>query len=351
MKLRSEQKVSLFSWFASFGIILIGVWVVCLEKNTRDLVLENNKVVQRVQNLERENNFILQQMVKISKDNVDITSQVNKLTEITHKGISDLHNFTIQQHNAVLKLIRTNQEAIDIVNKKIPNPNLLPNLVKQVVSSVVKVTIQTDYDKWSGSGVFIAEDLILTAGHVVDNIAIEQNTDPEYLYKVGSPIEVELIDGTKLKVVDTYKEDVGITDLGLIKVKWPEFTICIVPEPTKPIPLVFGTAQVGEQVFAIGEPFEFFPTVTHGIISALNVDIKDDFWGEADLLQTDCPLNPGNSGCPLFNMKGEIVGICVGGYGAINQNSGVSFCVPSKICQKVIEKYLAIKALEEVSKE
>jgi len=287
--------------------------------------------------------YLLNQEVKLMNQSfVDVTNQITTF--------SDLYNFTIQQHKATLKLIRANREAIDIVNKKIPDPNLLPNLVKQVVSSVVKVTIQTDYNKWSGSGVFIAEDLILTAGHVVDNITIEQNTDPEYLYKVGSPIEVELIDGTKLKVVDTYKENIGITDLGIIKIEFPEISI---PEKPllKPTPLIFGTAQVGEQVFAIGEPFRFFPTVTCGIISALNVDIKDDFWGEANLLQTDCPLNPGNSGCPLFNMKGEIVGICVGGYGMINQNSGVSFCVPSKICQKVVEKYLAIKALEEVSKE
>jgi len=108
-----------------------------------------------------------------------------------------------------------------------------------------------------------------------------------------------------------------------------------------PKPSTFGTARVGEKVFAIGEPFGLFQTVSYGIVSALNVGI--DFFGEKNLLQTDTPTNPGNSGCPLFNMNGEITSIVVGGKRLAD---GITFCVPEDICRLVIDKYMAIRALD-----
>jgi S1-C subfamily serine protease len=271
----------------------------------------------------------------------EATSSFQRLADFSRRQLGDLSDFTIQQHNATLQLIRLNREAIDIVNSKIPDPNLLPKLAKQITPSIVKIEVNLGFDeftgeevRWSGSGVFVAPDLILTAGHVVDRVTIEQNADPEYIWKVGPPIVVKLVDGKELKVVDVYQADPNLTDLGLIRVSIPN-------DVNKPIPLIFGKVNVGEQVFAIGEPFGLFPTLTSGIASALNVDNEDNFWGKANLLQTDCSLNPGNSGCPLFNMRGEIVGICVGGVGVVQQSSGIGFCVPADICKQVLELYNA----------
>ncbi|MHA1883063.1 MAG: S1C family serine protease [Candidatus Thorarchaeota archaeon] len=207
----------------------------------------------------------------------------------------------------------------------------LPTLINQLTPSVVKIVVEDEYGGWSGSGVFIDDDLILTAGHVVD---IQESTQ--------TLIKVVLVDGTELEVVDYYMEDPTIADVGLVKVKWPEGV-------KKPAPLKLGgEVVVGDPVFAIGEPFGLFPTVTKGIVSALDVDLPDDFYGEADVLQTDCPLNPGNSGCPLFNMKGEIVGICVGGVGVVNQSSGIGFCIPADVCKLVVDKYFASRYLTTV---
>jgi S1-C subfamily serine protease len=267
-----------------------------------------------------------------------IVEQMRTVAETTFKSIGDLRDFTIQQHNATLQLIRLNREAIDIVNNKIVDPNLLPKLVKKITPSIVKIEVHPGFDEWtgeemgwSGSGVFVAPDLILTVGHVVDRVMIEQNADPEYIWKVGLPVVVKLVDGMELKVVDVYQADHNLTDLGLLRVEFPN-------DVNKPTPLTFGKVNVGEQVFAIGEPYGLFPSVTSGIVSAIDVNDPEDFFGKANLLQTDCPINPGNSGCPLINMGGEIIGICVG---AIRPADGIGFCVPADICKWVIELYNA----------
>lgn len=220
---------------------------------------------------------------------------------------------------------------------------ILEDVIKDVKPSIIEITIDLRTDRqtgqkigWTGSGVFIKPDLILTAGHIVNLPEMEIYADPEYLYKVGYPIVAELIDGTKLETIDFYMEDVGLTDIGLIKIK----------QITGQKVLSFSdSVRVGEAVFTIGNPFGLFPTVTSGIVSALNVNDKNDFFGAANNIQTDCPLNPGNSGCPLLNMKGEIVGIYVGG---IHEMDGLGFCVPAEVCQKVIEKYLIIEELKKI---
>jgi len=200
----------------------------------------------------------------------------------------------------------------------------LSDLVKQVQDSVVMISVGDEYYGWSGSGVIISNDgLILTAGHVLNDAYADD-------------ITVYLADGTSVKVVSTYVEDKSLVDIGLLRIDLSDL-----PVSKRNLSFcTFGTAGVGEQVFAIGEPFGLVQSVTAGIVSKLNR--KDDFFGSVSLLQTDCPLNPGNSGCPLFNMYGEVVGICIGG---IIYSDGIGFCVPSSICSLVIDKYLITERL------
>lgn len=225
----------------------------------------------------------------------------------------------------------------------------LSETICQVQDSVVLVEVDTgdyyydDYSSRSGSGVLVSNDgLILTAGHVVKDADVND-------------ITVTFRSGLEVEVVDVYMEDPAITDLGLIRVKLlpvPKQPLTVVTEDDEivtkeeelvfPQPCTFGTVRVGEGVFAIGEPFRLFQSVTYGIVSALDVDDKDDYFGEINLLQTDCPLNPGNSGCPILNLDGEIVAICVGG---IREANNIAWGVPADICQLVIDKYLAIEAL------
>ena len=97
-------------------------------------------------------------------------------------------------------------------------------------------------------------------------------------------------------------------------------------------PLKFGdssTVEVGQMVFAVGNPFGLGETVTQGIISAKERSLSDN---QRDLFQTDAAINPGNSGGPLVNLRGEIIGINVAIYSSDRNNpsfTGVGFSIPS----------------------
>ncbi len=222
---------------------------------------------------------------------------------------------------------------------------LIPELAQELIPSVVQIEVFLGINKytgedigWLGSGVFVAEDLILTAGHVLDIDEgldyYHEYLDMEYLWKVGVIIQVTFSCGYDAEPIDYYMEDPEITDLGILKMApgmpWP-----------KPIP--FGTAIVGETVIVIGSPYGFFPSVSSGIVSALDVEDSENFWGASNLFQTDAPTNPGNSGGPVINMDGEVVSILVGG---IQYADGIGLCIPADICKLVIEKYRAMRALE-----
>ena len=105
-------------------------------------------------------------------------------------------------------------------------------------------------------------------------------------------------------------------------------------------PVKFGdsdTARIGDWVIAIGNPFGLGGTVTAGIISARNRSIGLSRY--EDYIQTDASINQGNSGGPLFNMDGDVVGIntaILGQSGSI----GIGFAIPSNSAQKVINQLI-----------
>jgi serine protease Do len=160
--------------------------------------------------------------------------------------------------------------------------------------------------------------IIDVQGHVVTNNHVIEEADE---------IDVILSDGTVLsaKLVGRDEE----TDLALLKVD----------SKTSLTPAVFGnsdTAQVGEWVVAIGNPFGLGGTVTAGIISARNRDISAGSFD--DFIQTDAAINRGNSGGPLFNLKGEVIGIntAIFSPGDSGGSVGVGFSVPSNLTKTVV---------------
>ena len=167
---------------------------------------------------------------------------------------------------------------------------------------------------WQGSGVFIRDNLILTAGHIVDGI---------------SSANIFTIDGKKYKAKDWYLETEA--DIGFIEVDTNDV------EST----LSFDDAKRGESVWAFGNPFGVFPVLTEGIVSA--VKAPDGFMNTKDMVITDTAINGGNSGCPLFDKWGNILGICSWRY---RYSQGMSYFVRSEIIELSLKKYLAIKAIE-----
>lgn len=168
---------------------------------------------------------------------------------------------------------------------------------------------------WQGSGVFIEDDLILTAGHIVDSI------ESATIITVG---------GKKYEAESWYLESEA--DIGFIKVKTPE----------RESRLRFDDACLGETVWAFGNPLGVFPILSKGIVSAINS--HDDFQNTKDMVVTDTAINGGNSGCPLFDVNGNIVGICSWGYRGAQ---GMSYFVDSDIILLSFRKYKAVMALEE----
>jgi serine protease Do len=172
-----------------------------------------------------------------------------------------------------------------------------------------------------GSGFVIdPSGLIVTNDHVIDQ---------------AEQITVTLNDGTSLpaKVVGRDEK----TDIALLRVK-----------PIKPLPSAhFGDSnkpRVGDWVVAIGNPFGLGSTVTAGIVSARNRDIAAGPYD--DFIQTDAPINRGNSGGPLFDMDGNVVGINSVIYSPSGGSVGIGFAIPSNMARQVvdqIEKYGATR--------
>jgi serine protease Do len=164
-----------------------------------------------------------------------------------------------------------------------------------------------------GSGFVIdPSGLIVTNNHVIAD---------------ADEIVANFHDGSKLTA-----EVIGIddkTDLALIKV-----------EPTKPLASArFGRSEalrVGDWVLAIGNPFGFGGTVTAGIVSALDRDINSGPYDH--YIQTDASINRGNSGGPLFNLGGEVVGINTAIMSPTGGSIGIGFAVPSEIAVPIIEQ-------------
>jgi len=158
--------------------------------------------------------------------------------------------------------------------------------------------------------------IIDAAGYVVTNNHVIAEADE---------IRVVLNDKTELKAEVVGRDPK--TDLALLKV-----------ESEKSLPFVsFGdsdTVRVGDWVLAIGNPFGFGNTVTAGIISARSRDLKAGSYD--DFLQTDAPINRGNSGGPLFNLDGKVIGINTAIFSPSGGSVGIGFATPARLAEHVI---------------
>src|SRR6195256_5737352 len=165
----------------------------------------------------------------------------------------------------------------------------------------------------------------LGSGFVIDAAGIVVTNN--HVIAEADEITVIFNDGTRLKAELVGKDQK--TDLALLRVK-----------PDKPLKAVkFGDSdklRLGEWVVAIGNPFSLGGTVTAGIVSARNRDINSGPYD--DYIQTDAAINRGNSGGPLFNLDGEVVGINTAIISPSGGSIGIGFSVPSKTAMPVIDQ-------------
>jgi 2-alkenal reductase len=189
-----------------------------------------------------------------------------------------------------------------------------------------------------GSGFVIDND-----GHIVTN---------EHVVEGASAIEVDFTNGHKAwaKLLGTDLD----SDLALLQVD-------VAGAALTPLPLGNSDdVHVGDLVVAIGNPFGLTGTLTLGVVSAIGRTLDsqratpggEGFYAAGDILQTDAALNPGNSGGPLLNMSGEVIGVnrairteafTVSGDAA---NSGVGFAIPVNIVRRVAPELIADGSVE-----
>ena len=143
----------------------------------------------------------------------------------------------------------------------------------------------------------------------------------------ANEIKVKFQDDKELKAKLIGKDQ--LTDLALLKV-----------ESDSPLPFVkfadSDKARVGHSVIAIGNPFGLGGTVTSGIISAFNRDINSGPYDS--FIQTDASINKGNSGGPLFNLNGQVVGINSAIFSPTGGSVGIGFSIPANLAKPVIEQ-------------
>ncbi len=198
----------------------------------------------------------------------------------------------------------------------------------KAIPSVVNITSRTvAYDffygpvpeEGQGSGFIIDKE-----GHILTNYHV-----------VGDSAQVEVTLHNK----KTYKavvigRDRG-HDLAVVQIKAPDV-----------VPAVLGDSkslQVGQKVFAIGNPFGLAGTMTRGIISSLRPIRSPEGAYIEEAIQTDAAINPGNSGGPLLNSRGEVIGInSMIATGGSNQSAGIGFAIPINTAKAVLNDLITL---------
>ena len=206
---------------------------------------------------------------------------------------------------------------------------------RRVIPSVVNITSKTvAYDfffgpvpqEGQGSGFIIDKE-----GHILTNYHV-----------VGDAAQVDVTLHNK----KTYRASVigrdRAHDLAVVQIKAPEV-----------VPAVLGESknlQVGQKVFAIGNPFGLSGTMTRGIISSLRPIRSPEGAYIEEAIQTDAAINPGNSGGPLLNSHGEVIGInSMIATGGSNQSAGIGFAIPINTAKAVLNDLITLGSVRRPS--
>ena len=196
----------------------------------------------------------------------------------------------------------------------IGTPLSVNSIYKRAYRGVVEITVRGTGSSAEGSG-FVYD----SSGHIVTN---------QHVVNDGESISVKFWNGK------TYSAQLiggdSSTDLAVLKVNAPASQL---------FPLTLGSsskAAVGDPVVAIGSPFGLEETVTAGIVSALHrsIDSQSQF-AIPDSIQTDAAINHGNSGGPLLNAQGQVIGVNAQIRSDSGDNAGVGFAIPSDTVRSV----------------
>jgi len=205
------------------------------------------------------------------------------------------------------------------------------SVYKSAIDSVVTInTISSVSSSSSGKRYFVPVPVTGSASGFVIN-------DKGYIitnYHVVSGVEkLEVfLPNDKKSYNATFVDGDESNDIAIIKIE--------TTKELKPLPLGNSDElEVGKKVMAIGNPFGLDGTLTTGIVSYLNRNLTNEEGTELkNLIQTDTAMNPGNSGGPLLNSKGEVVGINTAIFSTTGGNIGIGFSIPVNKIKEVLKK-------------
>jgi S1-C subfamily serine protease len=201
------------------------------------------------------------------------------------------------------------------------------NVYRKNISSVVNITsraVTFDFfyglvpEEGQGSGFIIDKD-----GHIITNYHVIAN---------ARQVEVTLNNRKKYRaeIVGTDRSH----DLAVIQIKAPDLQ-----------PTTLGDSsnlQVGQRVYAIGNPFGLAGTLTRGIVSSIRSVQEPDGMTIDEAIQTDAAINPGNSGGPLLNGHGDVIGINTMIASNVGQSAGIGFAIPINTAKAVINDLVTL---------
>ncbi|MCL7387672.1 MAG: trypsin-like peptidase domain-containing protein [Thaumarchaeota archaeon] len=234
------------------------------------------------------------------------------LTSLNAK-ISELSDNVSKLYNRLESL----EESITYttVTKTVIATSPVTEIYEQVKDSVVLIRARSYYGTSLGSG-FVYDKL----GHIITN---------NHVIEGSYSITVTFLDGTSLAAsvvgTDPY------SDIAVLKVR---------PDVVTLKPLKLGNSSelmIGEQIVVVGSPFGLAGSVTTGIVSQKGRLLETTYgYSIPGVIQFDAAVNPGNSGGPLLNMKGEVVGITTAIESPISGFVGVGYAIPSTIIARVV---------------
>ena len=233
------------------------------------------------------------------------------------RGGASLPDFTtmVEKYGPAVVNVAVVEKAQPVGSQLNPN-DPMSDFLRRFGGQIPRGLQQPQPSRGEGSGFIVSPDgYILTNAHVVSG---------------ASQVTVKMTDRREYsaKVIGADER----TDVAVIKIEAKNLPTVRIGDPSKLKP--------GEWVVAIGSPFGFENSVTAGIVSATSRSMPGE-GGYASFIQTDVAVNPGNSGGPLFNLNGEVIGINSQIYSRTGGYMGLSFAIPIDIASNVKEQLVS----------
>ncbi|MGB9233009.1 MAG: trypsin-like peptidase domain-containing protein [Terriglobales bacterium] len=201
------------------------------------------------------------------------------------------------------------------------------NVYKRNISGVVNITSRAmtfDFfyglvpQEGQGSGFIIDKE-----GHILTNFHVIEN---------ARQVEVTLHNRKKYRATIVGTDQAH--DLAVVQIKAPDLQSMTLGDSTN--------LQVGQKVYAIGNPFGLAGTLTRGIVSSIRQVQEPDGMVIDEAIQTDAAINPGNSGGPLLNWHGEVIGINTMIASSVGQSAGIGFAIPINTAKAVLNDLVTL---------